>query len=79
VFRLKFNDVSGQANQKNLIFWPWVAGRTYTTQFTTNFVGTVYATLTGIGGPATNGTEATITDLNAVEKQRLYRIKISLP
>jgi hypothetical protein len=79
VFVLKIANVTGQPTQKNLIFNPLATGRTYTTQFTTNLVGTTYATLPGIGGPTTNGTEVTVTDLNAVEKQKFYRIRISLP
>jgi predicted outer membrane repeat protein len=79
VFVLKIASVSGQPTQKNLLFKPWASGRTYTTQFTTNLVGTAYATLPGIGGPTTNANEVTVTDLNAVEQQKFYRIKISFP
>ena len=35
--------------------------------------------LTGAGGPTINGNRVTVTDLNAVEKQKFYRIRISLP
>jgi len=79
VFVLKIASIVGQPTQKNLIFNPEVSGRTYTTEFTTNLVGTPYATLPGIDGPTTNGTEVTVTDTNAVEPQKFYRISISLP
>ena len=79
VFVLQIANVNGQPNQENLIFNPLATGRTYTTQFTTNLVGTAYATLTGIGGPTTNGNEVTVTDLSAVETQKFYRVHISLP
>jgi hypothetical protein len=71
--------VGGQPSQKNLVFKPWASGRTYTTEYRTNLVLGSYGTLTGISGPTTNGTEVTVTDLNAVEQQKFYRIKITLP
>lgn len=77
IFVLKIANVS--PTQKNLLFNPLATGRTYTTQFTTNLVGTAYATLPGIGGPTTNGNQVTVTDLNAVEKQKFYRISITYP
>jgi hypothetical protein len=79
VFVLKIASIVGQPTKKNLIFNPEVSGRTYTTEFTTNLVGTPYATLPGIAGPTTNGTEVTVTDTSAVQPQKFYRISISLP
>jgi hypothetical protein len=79
VFVLKIASVPGLPSQKNLIFNPLATGRTYTTQFATNLVGTAYATLTGIGGPTTNGNQVTVTDLNATQASKFYRIDISLP
>jgi hypothetical protein len=79
VFVLKIASLTGQPSQKNLIFNPLATGRTYTTQFTTNLVGTAYATLTGSSGPTTNGNQVTVTDLSAVETQKFYRVLISLP
>jgi hypothetical protein len=76
---LKIASIVGQPTQKNLIFNPEVSGRTYTTEFTTNLIGTPYATLPGIAGPTTNGTGVTVTDTSAVERQKFYRISISLP
>jgi hypothetical protein len=79
VFVLKIASVTGQPAQKNLIFNPEVSGRTYTPQFRTNFVTGSWATLTGIGGPTTNINQVTITDLNATQLNKFYRIDISLP
>ena len=79
VFILKIASVTGQPTQKNLIFKPWASGRTYTTEYRTNLVFGSYGTLTGYGGPQTNITEVTVTDLNAVEQQKFYRIRISYP
>jgi hypothetical protein len=35
--------------------------------------------LTGYAGPVTNGNHVTITDLNAAEPNKYYRIDISFP
>jgi hypothetical protein len=70
--------VPGQPTQVKLVFSPWAANRTYTPQFTTN-LALPFAPLTGCGGPTTNGTKMTFTDLNATESQKYYRLQISLP
>jgi hypothetical protein len=79
VFVLLIQNVTEQPNQKNLLFNPVADGRTYTPEFTTNVVGTAYATLPGIGGPTTNGYQVTVTDPNATERQKSYRIHITYP
>jgi len=79
VFVLKIANVNGQPTQKDLLFNPVASGRTYTTQFRTNLVSGSWATLGTIGGPTTNINEVTVTDTNAVESQKFYRISISLP
>jgi hypothetical protein len=79
VFVLKIASVTGQPNQKNLVFNPVASGRTYTTEYRTNLVTRLYMNLAGYSGPTTNGNEVTVTDLNALEKGKFYRIKISLP
>ena len=76
-FSLRAATVAGQPNQRNLIFSPWAGGRIYTPQFTTN-LNVAFVPLTGYG-TTTNGAEVTITDLNATEGQKFYRIQISLP
>jgi subtilase family serine protease len=79
VFVLKIASVTGQPTQKNLIFNPEVGGRTYTPQFRTNLASGAWATLTGIGGPATNVNQVTVTDLSATQTSKFYRVHISLP
>jgi hypothetical protein len=79
VFALKIASVPGQPSQKNLIYNPLATGRTYTPQFRTNLVSGAWATLTGVNGPVTNITQATVTDLGATNQTRFYRIDISLP
>ena len=78
-FVLRVGSVAGYPNQKNLTFTPWASGRTYTVECTTNLTGTVFAPLTGYGGPMTNGTEVIITDLNATGPQKFYRLQTTLP
>jgi hypothetical protein len=76
-FALCAQTVAG-TNVSVLRFGPWAAGRTYTPHFTTNLAAP-FALLTGYGGPTTNGTELTITDHNATNRQRFYRMQITLP
>jgi hypothetical protein len=77
-FRLRMETVLGQPNQRKLIFAPWISGRIYLPQATTNLASTAFAPLTGCG-MTINDTEIIITDYNAIEQQRFYRIEISLP
>ena len=79
VFVLKIASVTGQPTQKNLIYNPVATGRTYTLQFRTNLVSDAWATLTGISDPQTNGNQVTVTDLNATNSTKFYRLDISLP
>ncbi len=79
IFVLAIAAVPGQPNQKALIWKPWASGRTYAPEFRTNLEGGAYADLAGYGGPATNSTEITITDLNATQPDKFYRIRISMP
>ena len=79
VFSLRIDPVNGQPAQKALTFNPMVGGRIYTPELRTNLTFGSWATLTGYSGPTTNGNQVTITDLNAIEAQKFYRIKITLP
>ncbi len=79
IFVLEIASVTGQPNQKNLIFHPIAVGRTYTVQFSTNLVSIVYTNLTSFTGPQTNVNEVTVTDLDATTPTRFYRIDINLP
>ena len=79
VFKLRIENVAGQPNQKKLVFLPWASARTYTPEFRTNLTVGAYAALAGYGGPQTNSTEVSITDLNATEAGKFYRIRITYP
>ena len=79
MFVLNIIPVINQPNQIDLRFNPVVAGRTYIPKFSTDLTGGVWTQLTGYAGPVTNGNEVTITDTNAIETQKFYRINISSP
>ncbi|MDE3066157.1 MAG: hypothetical protein KGJ60_01255 [Verrucomicrobiota bacterium] len=78
VFQVRVENVTGQPDQKKLTFKPWVSGRTYTPEFTTNLTA-AFAPLTGDTTSVTNDTEVVVTDLNAGGAARYYRIRLSLP
>ena len=77
VFTLQI--ASDPPNQMNLMFSPLAAGRTYTVQSSTDLVSVAYSDLTDINGPVTNGSQVTVTDLNATQTNNFYRVHISLP
>ena len=81
VFQLKIAPVAGQTNQQNLMYSPIAGARLYTPQLTTDLVSGPYTNLMGYSGPTTNGSQATITDLNATQSNKFYHlpIKLSLP
>jgi len=79
VFVLNIVGVTNQPDQFDLQFSPVTAGRTYTPKFNADLTGGVWTQLTGYAGPVTNGNQVTITDLNATESSKFYRINISLP
>jgi beta-glucanase (GH16 family) len=76
VFMLTIASVTNQPTQMNLIFSPMVSSRTYKPQFNTDMVSGVWTQLTGYAGPVTNGSQGTITDMNAVLSNEFYRIDI---
>ncbi|PYJ61287.1 MAG: hypothetical protein DME24_06840 [Verrucomicrobia bacterium] len=79
VFLFTVQNVNGHPTQMKLIYGPIVAGRTYAPQFRTNLVSGAWGALTGFSGPTTNLNQVTITDLNATQTFKFYRIGISLP
>jgi PKD repeat protein len=80
VFVFSITNVPNQPGSMNLTYSPVVAGRTYTTVFTTDLLNIPWAPLTSIASPAvTNGVQVTLTDTNAFQQQEFYQIEISLP
>jgi hypothetical protein len=78
IFKVTAGFVPTLPHQFNTLFNPVVAGRVYTPQYSTNLVSGVWLPLTGYSGPVTNGTQVTITDLNATGPRKYYRIGVSL-
>jgi hypothetical protein len=79
VFVFQVTAITNQPAQDNLLFHPLASGRTYTPQFNTDLVNGAWATLPGYSGPVTNGNQVTITDTNATQPNKFYRLDISLP
>lgn len=79
VFVLNVAGVTDQPTQFNLFFSPVCSNRTYTPQFSMDLVSSNWSPLTGYAGPVTNGNQVTITDQNATESNKFYRIDISSP
>jgi Concanavalin A-like lectin/glucanases superfamily/Putative binding domain, N-terminal len=79
VFYLQIANVTNQAAQQNLLFNPLASGRKYTPQYSTDLVSGIWLLLAGYSGPVTNGNQVTITDLNATQSRKFYRIDITYP
>jgi hypothetical protein len=77
-FRLRIEPVPGQPTQKNLVFSPRAAGRTYTPQYKLDFNAPGWDNLGGIS-VLDAGPQRTVTDLNVVEPEKFYRIRVTLP
>jgi alpha-glucosidase (family GH31 glycosyl hydrolase) len=79
VFVLNIASVTNQPSQNNLLYAPLALGRTYTPQFNLDLVNGGWTPLTGFAGPVTNGGQVSITDSNATQSNKFYRIHISYP
>ena len=79
IFTLRIASVTNQPAQKNLLFSPLATGRSYLPEFGTILRLDGWQPLNDFIGPLTNGDQVTITDSNAVQLQKFYRIRISLP
>lgn len=78
VFTLRIESVAEQAGHKALIFNPCWNDRTYTLLYRTNLVtGTNWTNLTTT--LSDNGSERILTDTNATDNARFYRIQITYP
>jgi len=77
-FRFRIELVPGQPSHRNLIFSPRVAGRTYAVQYK---LGAGVPGFDNLAGIATTdiGPTRTVTDLNATETNKFYRMSITLP
>lgn len=76
VFTVSLNIPAGQPAQRAVVFTPRLAGRTYTVKTSTTLSG--WTDLAG-ATVSDNGTERTVTDVNASGSRQFYRVDISLP
>lgn len=74
-FELRLSSV---AHRPSLTFSPRYPDRTYEVQYRTNPASSAFSTLNG-GLVNDVGTERTVTDLNATNAARFYRVRITLP
>jgi hypothetical protein len=77
-FLLSIAPIPGQPGQKNLIFEPVVAGRTYVVKTSPDMSPNSWATLPG-GNVSDNGNQRTVTDTNASESKKFYKVEIVKP
>lgn len=78
LFRLRIEAVPGQPTRKNLIFSPRFPSRTYTPEFRLNVEAGPFA-LIPMTSTADAGIERTVTDLQAIDPRRTYRILVTFP
>jgi hypothetical protein len=80
VFLLQIASVADQPAEQNLLFNPVASGRIYTLQCCTDLVGGIWSPLTTSMGPVTNNSnQVTMTDTNATQPAKFYRVDIRLP
>jgi PKD repeat protein len=78
IFVFNLTNVANHPTEKNLIFSPIEAGRTYTPQYSTTLLNGTWASLAGTVTNIT-GTQATVTDTSATQPQKYYLIEINGP
>ena len=79
VFVLNIETVDGQPAQRRLIFSPRLADRTYRVLFGTNLVDSASWAEVSPATTSDSNSERSVTDLNAVDGSRFYRVEITLP
>ena len=79
IFVLKIASVPAQPTQRTLTWTPLASARTYMPEFRTNLVSGAYTNLTTYTGPTTNSTQVAVTDTNATQASKFYRVRITYP
>ena len=77
-FTLSVAKVEGVPTRKDLKFDPVVAGRTYTVTSKADLNDPAWNVIT-VSPPTDNGTTRTVSDLNATQEIKFYRIEITKP
>jgi hypothetical protein len=75
-FTITIAPVPGQPGQKNIIFNPVVAGRTYAVTGKSNLNGGTWTAINA-SAQSDNGTQRTITDLSASGSAKFYHVEIT--
>ena len=77
-FRFRIEPVPGHADRKNLIFSPRIGGRTYTLEARTDLAAGAYGAVSPVV-VSDVGPERTVTDIDAIETNKFYRVVITKP
>ncbi|HEY4283864.1 MAG TPA: hypothetical protein VGM62_12435 [Chthoniobacterales bacterium] len=77
-FRVNIAPVPGQPGQKSVIFAPVAQGRTYVVQYERSPADAAWNPVTNMT-QTDNGSARTVTDLNASDFSKFYRVQISKP
>lgn len=77
-FRLSVAPVPGQPGQKNVIFEPIVAGRSYVVKTNLDLSPASWTTLVG-GSVSDESSQRTVTDTAASEPRKFYKVEIVKP
>jgi hypothetical protein len=78
-FTITIAPVPGQPGQKNVIFNPIVAGRTYAVTAKTSLDSVGGWTAINASAPSDSGPQRTITDLSATGAAKFYHVEITKP
>lgn len=74
-FRVQAAPVAGQPGQKQIVFGPVVAGRTYSVRAASDLTSGNWNTLSG--GISVNGDEGTFVDPNAAGARKFYEVQVT--
>ncbi|MBK7997618.1 MAG: hypothetical protein IPK15_02490 [Verrucomicrobia bacterium] len=77
-FRFRIESVPGQPTRKNLVFSPRVPNRIYAVHYKLDFNASDWEKLEGFT-VLDAGPQRTVTDMNATETNKFYRVEISIP
>lgn len=77
-FNLTIAPVLGQPGQKDVVFDPIVAGRSYTVMTSPDLTTGSWVDLVG-GSVTDNGDQRTVTDISASETRKFYTVEIEKP
>ena len=79
LFTFRIAAVPDEPDHRDLLYDPVRTGRVYTLRYSTDLPAGVWVDLTSISAPVTNAQEVTVTDVEAMEPWKSYKIRISLP